>query len=61
MKRGMNRVIAERLADFAHQIREVLLDHEGAGPEAVLQLGLGERLGVAFDQDAEQLKRFRRE
>ncbi len=52
-KTGMNCVIAERLADFAHQIREVFLHHEGAGPEAVLQLGPGERLGMVFDQDAE--------
>ena len=58
---GMHRIVAERLPDFAHQIREVLLHHEGAGPEAILQLGLRERLVVALDQEPEQLKRLRRQ
>jgi hypothetical protein len=48
-KTGMNRVVAERLADFAHEIREVLLHHEGARPQVVLQHGLGERLGAVLD------------
>ena len=47
---GCRRIIAERLADLAHQIREVFLDDEGAGPEPVLQLGLRQCPGVAFDQ-----------
>jgi hypothetical protein len=44
-KTGVNGIIIECRADFTHQIREVLLHHESAGPEVVLQLGLGERLG----------------
>ena len=57
---GMSGIVIERCANFTDQIREVLLHHESAGPQAVLQLGLGERLGMVFDEDAEQLKRFRR-
>jgi hypothetical protein len=52
---------SDRIPNFAHQIGKVLFDDEGAGPETLLQVALGERLGTVRRQDAKQLERLRRE
>src|SRR5690349_24962050 len=34
-------IVADRFANLAHQIGQVLFDHERAGPETLLQIALG--------------------
>src|SRR3954467_11189483 len=44
------RRVAERPADLGDEVREVLLDHERVGPQALLQRLLGERLRPRRDE-----------
>ena len=52
-------IVAERVANLADQIGEVLLDDKRGGPQTLLQIALGDRLRPVGDEDAQQVERFR--
>src|SRR5205814_10570186 len=60
-KRRVPRVVADRLTDLAHEIREIHLLDEGVGPELLVELRLRERLRTLVDQEVEELPCLRRE
>ena len=55
------RPIAEGLAHFGDEIREIGFGDEGLGPEALLQLHFGEHFRAIRDEGQEELERLRRE
>ena len=57
----MRRIISEGLSNLGDEIHQVLLDHEGVGPEELLKGDLRECLGSIRDEDLQQLIRLRRE
>ena len=57
----MTHIVFERGADLGDQIREIRLDHEGAGPERFLQRRFRQRLGPAFDELEEEGERLGRD
>ncbi len=57
----VHRIISEGLSNLGDEIHQVLLDHEGVWPEALLKGDLRECLGSIRDEDLQQLIRLRRE
>ena len=57
----MRRIISEGLSNLGDEIHQILLDHEGVGPEALLKGDLRECLGSIRDEHLQQLIRFRSE
>ena len=54
-------IVANRLANLAYEVREVLLGHEGFRPQPLLELTFRERLGPVCDEDAQQVERLGRQ
>ena len=54
-------IVAERLANLAHEVGEVLFHYERGGPQSLLEIALGNRLRPIGDEDAQQVERFGRQ
>src|SRR5262245_5042247 len=54
----VGRIVADGIANLAHEVGEVLFDHERRRPQTLLEITLRDRLRPAGDENGQQLERF---
>ena len=55
------RIVADRRANLADELRQTRLGNERGGPDGGVEISLRERLRAVLDQKLEERERFRRD